>query len=51
MEQFLKANRLRHITVTPYYPSSNGLVEHAVQIYKAAALKKMSAGTLETKVQ
>ena len=50
MEQFLKANGVRHITAAPYHPSSNGLAERAVQTCKAT-LKKISAGTLETKIQ
>ena len=52
MDQFLKANGVRHIKAAPYHPSSNGLVKCAVQIC-IAALKKMSSGTgtLETKIQ
>ena len=50
MEQFLKANGVRHVTAAPYHPPSNGLAERAVQTCKAA-LKKMATGTLETKIQ
>ena len=52
MEQFLKTNGVRHITAALelYHPSSNELAEHAVQTCKAA-LKKMLADTLETKIQ
>ena len=47
--KFLKTNGVRHVTAAPYHPSSNGLAERAVQTCKAA-LKKMSTGTLETKI-
>ena len=50
MEQFLKANGVRHVTTAPHHPSSNGLAERAVQTCKVA-LKKMSTGTLETKIK
>ena len=50
MKQLLKANGVRHVTAAPYHPSNNGLVEHTVQTSKAA-VKKMSTGTLETKIQ
>ena len=52
MEQFLKANGVRHKTAAPYHPCSSGLAERAVQTCKAA-LKKMAGawGTIETKIQ
>ena len=50
MEELLEANGVKYITATPYHPFCNGLTEHAVQSCKAA-LRKMSNGTLETKIQ
>ena len=33
-EAFLRANRVKHVCTPPYHPSSNGLVERAVQTLK-----------------
>ena len=33
---FLKGNGIKHVTTTPYHPSSNGQAERAVQIVKHA---------------
>ena len=33
-EEFVSKNNIKHIRVTPYHPSSNGLAERAVQIFK-----------------
>ena len=33
---FLKRNGVKHIRCSPYHPSSNGAVEHFVQMFKKA---------------
>ena len=33
---FLRKNGVKHIQSTPYYPSSNGLVEHFIKSFKLA---------------
>ena len=50
MKEFLTANGVKQITSSPYHPSSNGLVERAVQTCKSA-LKKMDGSSLNIKVQ
>ena len=47
--QFMSANGVKHITVSPYQPSSNGLAERMVQSFKQAMIK-ISKGTLKEKV-
>ena len=32
--QFCKVNGVKHIRVSPYHPSSNGLVKHFIQAFK-----------------
>ena len=44
-EDFPKLNGIRHVTSTPYHPSSNGLVERAVQIVKTG-LRKVKEGSV-----
>ena len=48
-EAFLKNNGIVHIRVSPYHPSSNGLAERAVQIFKKA-IERQREGTIETKL-
>lgn len=45
---FMEQNGVRHITVAPYHPSSNGFAEKAVNIVKDGL--KHSEGALETKL-
>ena len=44
-EQFCQQNGINHIKVAPYHPSSNGLAERAVQIFKRG-MKKSTIGTI-----
>ena len=48
-ETFTKRNGIRHLTTTPYHPSTNGLAERAVQIFKEA-MRKSQSGDLKTKL-
>ena len=43
-QQFCRLNGIRHIQVAPYQPSSNGLAERAVQVFKQG-YRKSSMGT------
>ncbi len=46
---FCKHNGIHHIRVSPYHPSSNGLAERAVRIFKIG-LKKQTRGTLTVRI-
>ena len=48
-ESYLELNAIRHAKLSPYHPSSNGLVERAVQSLKNG-LKKVKEGTLEARI-
>ena len=47
--QFMKQNGIRHVTTSPYHPTSNGLADRSVQTFKEG-MKKLTNGTLETKL-
>ena len=38
-QNFIHKNRIKHVTTTPYHPSSNGTAERAVQNFKSAMRK------------
>ena len=46
---FMRVNGISHVRTSPYYPSSNGLAEQAVQTFKIA-MKRMTKGTIESRV-
>ena len=48
-QEFTSRNAIRHVFVSPYHPSSNGLAERAVQSFKSA-WKKSSEGSTETRI-
>ena len=48
-KDFLTRHGIKHVTVAPHHPSSNGLAEKAVQIVKAGLMKE-SEGTLAVKL-
>jgi hypothetical protein len=49
MAEFTRNNGIRHVTIAPYHPASNGLAERSVQTVKAG-LKKQPSGSLETRL-
>ena len=46
---FMSHNGIKHITVAPFHPASNGLAERNVQTFKRAMVK-IQAGSLREKV-
>ena len=38
-QEFMRRNGIRHVTSTPYHPSTNGWAERYVQMFKAALQK------------
>ena len=49
LSHFCKKNGIKHITSAPYHPSTNGLVELAVQTFKQG-IKKQGDGSDDTKL-
>ena len=48
-KEFFDSNAIRHITASPYQPSTNGLAERAVQSFKNA-LRKIQGGSLQSRL-
>ncbi len=48
-EHFLTQNGIKHMLSSPYHPSSNGLVERGVQVFKREMLK-LKEGTLSDRL-
>lgn len=48
-ESFMEQNGIRHVRSAPFHPSSNGLVERAVQTFKGG-MKKIKGDTLQTRL-
>ena len=44
---FTKSNGVQHVTASPYHPSTNGLVERAVQSFKLE-MRKLQGGSLQS---
>ena len=49
-KEFCRMNGIRHVQTTLYHPSSNGLVERAVQVFKLG-IRKQSTGSIYVKYQ
>ena len=48
-EEFMRMNSIRHITVAPYHPSSNGLAENFVKTFKNS-MSKSKGGEIQEKI-
>ena len=46
---FMASNGISHVKVPPYHPSSNGLAERVVKIFKRN-MERQTTGTLKTKL-
>ena len=49
LQQLLKGDGIKHITVSPYHPASNGQPERAIRVFKEG-IEKMEEGTMKTKL-
>ena len=47
--QFTKNNGIKHVTSSPYHPSTNGLAERTVQTFKEG-IRQQKIGSIETRV-
>lgn len=47
--EFTRKNKITHIRISPYHPSSNGLAERAVQVFKKG-LKMFQKGDIVTRL-
>ena len=46
--EFTRNNGIRHVRVSPYHPSSNGLAEGAVKTFKEGMKKAGNTGSIES---
>ena len=50
LQMFLEKNGIRHVKTAPYHPATNGLVERAVQTFRAAMKKSTNDVPVEMRV-